>query len=88
MHVKGITLPPKVDLVMSFGRELEDGTHFCGYYFVDHMHCSIFWLDGFKASGLLGVKDYDTSEPSHLAHVIEAEYWFVVTVMLFIILIM
>ncbi|SJK99664.1 uncharacterized protein ARMOST_02972 [Armillaria ostoyae] len=76
MHTKGITLPPKVDLVLSFGwSEFEDGTHICEYYFADHMHRSIFWLDGFNADILSPVKQYNTSEPSHLAHAIEAEYW-------------
>ncbi|KAK0470202.1 uncharacterized protein EV420DRAFT_95845 [Desarmillaria tabescens] len=75
MHTEGITLPPKVDLVLSFGPELEDGTHCCGYYFADHMHCSIFWLDGFDIGMLSKVERYNTSEPSHLAHAIEAEYW-------------
>ncbi|PBL04203.1 hypothetical protein ARMGADRAFT_979631 [Armillaria gallica] len=75
MHTKGITLPSKVDLVMSFGEEFEDGTHICTYYFADHMHCSIFWVDGFNADMHPDVKQYNTSEPSHLAHAIEAEYW-------------
>ncbi len=41
---------------------------------------SIFWLDGFNADMLPEVKHYSTSEPSHLAHAIEAEYWLVFTV--------
>ncbi len=81
MHTKGITLPSKVDLVLSFGHEFEDGTHICRYYFADHMHRSIFFLDDFNADVLLDVKHYNTSEPSHLAHAIEAEYWLVFTVM-------
>ncbi|KAK0470205.1 uncharacterized protein EV420DRAFT_1473286 [Desarmillaria tabescens] len=52
MHAKGTNLPPKVDIVLSFGSEFEDGTHCCGYYFADHMHRSIFWLDSFDASML------------------------------------
>ncbi|KAK0218287.1 hypothetical protein EDD85DRAFT_1029231 [Armillaria nabsnona] len=76
MHSKGITLPPKVDLVLGFGQELEDHTHICKYYFADHTHHSIFWLDGFNANMHPNVTQYNTSEPSHLAHVIEAEYWF------------
>ncbi len=80
MHTKGIPLPPKVDLVLSFGQEFEDGTHICEYYFTDHMHRSIFCLDGFNADILLEVKLYNTSEPSHLAHMIEAQYWLVFTV--------
>ncbi len=77
MHTKGITLPPKVDLVLSFGQEFEDGTHICEYYFAYHMHRSIFWLDGFNADILPVVERDNTSEPSHLAHVIEGEYWLV-----------
>ncbi len=80
MHTKGITLPPKVDLVLSFGQRFGDSTHtICGYYFADHMHCSIFWLDGFNTNLHLDIQWYNTSEPSHLAHAIENEYWLVFT---------
>ncbi len=78
MHTKGITLPSKADLVLSFGRK--DGTCICKYYFADHMHRSIFWLDDFNADMLWDVKRCKTSEPSHLSHAIEAEYWLVFTV--------
>ncbi|PBL04205.1 hypothetical protein ARMGADRAFT_45799 [Armillaria gallica] len=75
MHTKEIPLPSTVDLVLSFGEEFEDGTHICGYYFADHTHRSIFFLDDFNADILPNVKNESTSEPSHLAHAIEAEYW-------------
>ncbi len=57
MDTKGITLPSKVDLVLSFGEEFEDGTHICEYYFADHMDRSIFWLDGFNTDILPVVKN-------------------------------
>ncbi|KAK0432245.1 hypothetical protein EV421DRAFT_1849758 [Armillaria borealis] len=74
MHSKEITLPPKVDLALGF-TWYENGPPTCEYYFADHIHHSIFWLDDFDANKMRDVKLYSTSEPSHLKHAIEAQYW-------------
>ncbi|KAK0432250.1 hypothetical protein EV421DRAFT_2024077 [Armillaria borealis] len=71
---KGISLPLKVDLFLGL-RWFRDGTVTCGYYFADHVHRSVFWLDDVDV-GALSISGVVTTEPSHLAHAIEARYWF------------
>ncbi|PBL04175.1 hypothetical protein ARMGADRAFT_979630 [Armillaria gallica] len=74
MHSKEITLPPKVDLALGL-TWYANGPPTCEYYFADHIHHSIFWLDDFDANEMQGVKWWNTSESSHLKHAIEAQYW-------------
>ncbi len=73
MYTKGISLPPKVDLFLGL-RLSQEGTVVCLYYFADHVHHSVFWLDDLDAR-TLSILDVITTEPSHLAHAIEARYW-------------
>lgn len=73
MYTKGISLPPKVDLFLGL-RLSQEGTVVCLYYFADHVHRSVFWLDDLDAR-TLSILDVITTEPSHLAHAIEARYW-------------
>ncbi|KAK0476462.1 hypothetical protein IW261DRAFT_1491350 [Armillaria novae-zelandiae] len=44
------------------------------YYFADHMHHSIFWLDAFDVS-TFSIQKVETTEPSHLAYAMETQYW-------------
>ncbi|SJK99661.1 uncharacterized protein ARMOST_02969 [Armillaria ostoyae] len=74
MHSKEITLPPKVDLALGL-TWYENGPPTCEYYFADHIHHSIFWLDDFDANKMWEVEWWNTSESSHLKHAIEAQYW-------------
>ncbi len=73
MYTKGISLPPKVDLFLGL-RLSPEGTVVCVYYFADHIHRSIFWLDDIDAR-VLSMHGVITTEPSHLAHAIETRYW-------------
>ncbi len=77
IYAKEISLPPKVDLFLGLG--WRDGIAFCAYYFADHVHRSIFWLDDVDVR-TLSISGVITPEPSHLAHAIEARYWSVLTV--------
>lgn len=70
--VKGIILPPQVDLFLGLRPSPESPV--CAYYFADHAHRSIFWLDDFDAR-TLSIDGVITTESSHLAHVIETGYW-------------
>ncbi len=73
IYTEGISLPSKVDLFVGLGQSRE-GTVDCVYYFSDHVHRSIFWLDAFDIRRL-SVSGLITTEPSHLAHSMEAQYW-------------
>ncbi|KAK0193419.1 hypothetical protein F5146DRAFT_925315 [Armillaria mellea] len=73
MYTKEISLPPKVDLFLGL-KLSQEGTVICSYYFADHVHRSVFWLDDLDAR-TLSILDVITTEPSHLAHAIEARYW-------------
>jgi hypothetical protein len=65
-----ITLPSQTVLVLE---QRENGK--CGYYFADHSHQCIFWLDDFDANSLVyEVKTCPT--PSHLGQEIRSQYWF------------
>ncbi len=75
---KGISLPPKVDRFLDL-RWFRDGTVNCGYYFADHIHRSVFWLDDVDVKAL-SISGVITTEPSHLAHAMAARYWSVPTV--------
>ncbi|KAK0218283.1 hypothetical protein EDD85DRAFT_356854 [Armillaria nabsnona] len=77
IYAKGISLPPKVDLFLGLG--WRDGIAFCAYYFADHVHRSIFWLDDVDVR-VLSISGIITTEPSHLARAIETRYWSVLTV--------
>lgn len=56
----GVTLPSQTVLVLE---RRENGK--CGYYFADHSHQSIFWIDDFDAISLVyEVKTHPTT--SHL----------------------
>ncbi|SJK99616.1 uncharacterized protein ARMOST_02924 [Armillaria ostoyae] len=74
MHSEEITLPPKVDLALGL-TWYESGPPTCEYYFADHLHHSIFWLDDFDTNNMRDVEWWNTSESSHLKHAIEGQYW-------------
>ncbi len=78
IYAKEISLPPKVDLFLGL-RWSRYGTATCAYYFADHVHRSVFWLDDVDVKAL-SASGVVTTEPSHLAHAIEARYWSVLTV--------
>lgn len=40
----GIVIAPTTDLVLDLGAKLK-----CDYYFADHHHRSVFWLDTYQA---------------------------------------
>lgn len=64
-----ITLPSQTVLVLE---QRENGK--CGYYFADHSHQCIFWLDDFDANSLVyEVKTCPTT--SHLGQEIRSQYW-------------
>ncbi|KII87564.1 hypothetical protein PLICRDRAFT_42066 [Plicaturopsis crispa FD-325 SS-3] len=46
----------------------------CGYYFVNHKHQCLFWVETFNAEYLL-TDVHATIEPSHFNHVMETQYW-------------
>ncbi|KAK0432237.1 hypothetical protein EV421DRAFT_1849676 [Armillaria borealis] len=77
MYAKGISLPPKVDLFLGLKLSPE-GTTVCVYYFAGHVHRSVFWLDNLDAR-TLSIGGVVSTEPSHLAHAMEARYWSVLT---------
>ncbi|KAF9440349.1 hypothetical protein P691DRAFT_780107 [Macrolepiota fuliginosa MF-IS2] len=55
----------------------ERGSYSCGYYFVNHEERSIFWLQTYPASALVGrAPDHGRKSKLHLKHEIEAQYWF------------
>ncbi|SJK99601.1 uncharacterized protein ARMOST_02909 [Armillaria ostoyae] len=74
MHSKELSLPPTVDLALDLIWH-ENDPPTCEYYFADHIHHSIFWLDVIDICMLGDVRLQNTSESSHLKHEIEAQYW-------------
>ena len=89
---ENISLPPDVELVLDlfpWKQQL-----ICGYYFVKHDSRCLFWLEGFDAKDLCGIKA--VVSPSHLrksgfqglicalliifsiGYEIESQYWWVI----------
>ncbi|TFK34462.1 hypothetical protein BDQ12DRAFT_738201 [Crucibulum laeve] len=65
-----VHLPSDVQLVL----ELR-GSGRCGYYFVDHSHKSVFWLDKFDPVDLLQEVKVDFTT-SHIGSEMESQYWY------------
>ena len=63
----GITLPSQTVLVLE---QRDNGK--CGYYFADHSHQCIFWLDGFDANSLV----YEVKTCPTTSHLGEFYFYF------------
>ncbi|KII87570.1 hypothetical protein PLICRDRAFT_124960 [Plicaturopsis crispa FD-325 SS-3] len=68
----GLTIPVDARLVLEiFPSEVST---VCGYYYVNHSHRCLFWVEDFKVDYLLRAV-HAPVEPCHFNHVMEAQYW-------------